>query len=248
MNVLKALLLALVLPPVNLAVFAAAGLILARYRPRLGRAVTAICLVGLLLLSLPLVSGHLLLSLEAGVSTQPPQADPPQAIVILGAEVTRIRDDTIRTAIAGQMTLDRLRTGATLARRTGLPVLVTGGSTHSDVPPVGALMAASMQQDFGVPVQWTEAVSRDTWQNALLSAHILKQEGIRSVYVVTSSWHMRRSLLAFQRAGLIATPVPASPPAPMTIAAGDFIPRAGAWEIAYFAFHEWIGIAWYSLP
>ncbi|MDQ1300489.1 MAG: hypothetical protein QG637_407 [Chloroflexota bacterium] len=248
MSTLKAILLAFILPPVNLALLAMIGLVLARYRPRLGWTVATISMAGLLLLSLPVVSGRLLLSLEEGSTSSPPSEDPPRAIVILGAEVTRVRNDPTRSAIAGQMTLDRLRTGAAVARRTDLPILVTGGSAQTDVPPVGALMASSLTEDFRVPVRWAETVSRDTWQNATLSARILQQEGIRSVYLVTSSWHMRRSLLAFRRAGLVATPVPASPPPPMTLAPADFIPRAGAWEVAYFAFHEWIGIVWYSLP
>jgi uncharacterized SAM-binding protein YcdF (DUF218 family) len=44
------------------------------------------------------------------------------------------------------------------------------------------LMADSLVHDFQVPAQWVERESRDTWENARLSAAILHQQGITSVY------------------------------------------------------------------
>jgi uncharacterized SAM-binding protein YcdF (DUF218 family) len=243
---LKNLLLAFILPPINLAVFALAGLIVMQFRRRAGYAIALCALAGLLALSLPVVSGTLLLSLQGGLPTQPPADDPPKAIVVLGAEVARTIDRPTG-AIVGQMTLDRLRAGAALYRRTGLPVLVTGGTVHPYTLPVSALMARSLVDDFQVPVRWSETASKDTWENARFSAAILKAAGIHSVYVVTHAWHMRRALLAFAAAGLTATAAPTSIDPPMNVVAEDFIPRASSWETAYFAFHEWVGLARYAL-
>ena len=98
----------------------------------------------------------------------------------------------------GSLTLDRLRTGAALHRRTDLPILVTGGTTQPRTATVGVVMAESLRDDFRAPARWTEPKSDDTWENARFSAAILKAEGITSVYVVTHAWHMRRAVLAFQ--------------------------------------------------
>ncbi len=246
MNILKTLLLVAVLPPVNLAVLALVGLLLMRPWPRAGRGMALAGVVALLLLALPIVSGSMMLTLERGLPTTPPANDPPKAIVVLGAEITRAAGAPFG-AIAGKMTLDRLRAGAELYRRTGLPVLVSGGTLQPDLPTVGALMARSMTRDFQVPVQWSEVVSKDTWENATLSAAILKAEGIHSVYVVTHAWHMPRALQAFAAAGLTATAAPTVIEPPMTIDIEDFIPRASSWETAYFVFHEWVGMARYAL-
>ena len=48
-------------------------------------------------------------------------------------------------ALPGFLTLDRLRAGAALHRRTGLPILVTGGSLQPDRPAIATVMADSLR-------------------------------------------------------------------------------------------------------
>jgi uncharacterized SAM-binding protein YcdF (DUF218 family) len=169
----------------------------------------------------------------------------PQAIVILGGDLARVGEPPF--ARAGRLTLDRLRAGAALHRRTGLPILVTGGIVQRDRPAVATIMAGSLREDFQVPVTWVEDASSDTWENASLSAEILRKQGVRSVFVVTQGWHMRRALLAFQHTGLIATAAPTSTDPPFDPIVSDFVPHALSWEWSYYAVHEWIGCAWYAI-
>ena len=168
-----------------------------------------------------------------------------QAIVVLGGDLERTDDPAMTRS--GPLTLERLVTGAALHRRTGLPILVTGGIVHPARAPVGQVMAESLRADFQVPVAWEETVSRDTWENALYSAEILKQQNIRSVHVVTHAWHMRRSLMAFRRAGLIATAASTSLDGRSGSNITDYLPRVSAWQRSYYALHEWIGCAVYAL-
>ncbi len=227
----------LLVPPVNLAVLALAFVLLGRRR------LAGAALGLLLLLALPVLAGTLLVSLETG--SPPPAGPPPQAIVILGGDV-RARAGT-PAFVVGALTLERLQGGAALARATHLPILVTGGVVDADGPPVAALMAASLQADFAVPARWIEPASHDTWDNARLSAALLRQAGIRSVYVVTHAWHMRRALIAFAATDLAVIPAPLPPDRPPRLRLGALVPRVTAWRLSYFALHEWIGCAWYAL-
>lgn len=241
----RSLLTALLVPPVNLPLLGIIGLLLRRRRPRLGTTLVTLALVLLLLLSLHGVSGTLLAALETDLPLQPPADAPPGAIVILSAGISDWANDP--PVDVDQISLERLRAGAALYRRTQLPVLVSGGVLQTDTPPVAALMVRSLLQDFQVPVRWAEPGSRDTWENASLSAAILGKEGIHSVWLVTHAWHQRRAIMAFAHFGITATAAPVGLDRMPTLQASDFVPRVSAWQLGYYALHEWIGCAYYAL-
>lgn len=243
---MKILLLLLVLPPINLILAVLLGVCLLRACPRLARWLIGGAAVAMLLLTLPAVSDTPLYWLEADLPLVPPPDNPPQAIVILGADLQRVAGQPERYTV-GVLSLERLRAGAELYRRTHLPVLITGGSDDPKRPPVAAVMAEVMTGDFQVPVQWQELRSRDTWENAHDSAEILHRNGIRSVYVVTHAWHERRAMIAFAPTGIIATAAPVLLDTPPGRGPDDFIPSAKELMVAYYAAHEWIGCVWYSL-
>jgi uncharacterized SAM-binding protein YcdF (DUF218 family) len=243
---MRGILVSLALPPMGFVVLIGIGLLARGRWRRFGTWLTWGSLIALFLLAMPVVSYPMLLALETGFPTVPPAGHPPQAIVILGGDVIRAHQEASGVR-PGLLTLDRLRTGAALHRRTGLPILVTGGTTQPDTEPVGKVMETSLRDDFQVLAQWTETKSRDTRENALFSAAILKREGISSVYVVTHSWHMRRAMLSFARTGLIATAAPTSLDDPMGPNWGDLVPRSPVWQTCWFAMHEWIGYVWYRL-
>jgi uncharacterized SAM-binding protein YcdF (DUF218 family) len=234
----------LAMPPTGFVVLIVIGLLLRGGWRRLGRRLTWISLVALILLGMPVVSYSLLLALETGLPMTPPADHPPQAIIVLGGEIIRARDEKLGIR-PGLLTLDRLRTAAALHRRTGLPILVTGGTTQPNTAAVGLVMEQSLKDDFQTPARWVETKSADTWENARLSADILLPAGITSVYVVTHAWHMRRAVLSFRGTGLTATAAPTSLDDPLGPDLSDFLPRAAGWQTGYFALHEWIGYAWY---
>jgi uncharacterized SAM-binding protein YcdF (DUF218 family) len=237
----------LLLPPVNLLVAATAGAVMGRRRG--GRSLLTVGLVGLILLSLPIISGSLLRLTELGMSGATPlPSDMPGAIVILSGDQEPARLDGTPAWNVGPLTLEREQAGAVLARATKLPVLVTGGAIHPWSPALADLMGISMERDFGIKVRWQEDASRDTMENARDSAAILLPAGIHRVFVVTQAWHMRRALLAFRRAGLdpVAAPVLLDD-VPQWRHAYAFIPSVRAWGESYYAVHELVGWAWYAL-
>lgn len=238
---LRSVLTVLVVPPPNLVVIALCALVLARWRwhQRFAMLVVTICLVLLFMFCIPVVGQGLLVSLEQGLPLEPPKDDPPQAIVVLSAEVEHTLGEPGVTV--GPLTLQRLRAAAQLYRRTHLPILVSGGTLQHDDPPLANLMAESLKNDFGVPVRWQETKSFNTWENAADSADILVPLGIRSVYVVTNAWHEKRAVIAFRHAGFRVTAAPVQ----LDDFSAGWLPETSAWTHSYFGLHEWVGTAVY---
>ncbi|MDA0662701.1 MAG: YdcF family protein [Proteobacteria bacterium] len=235
----------LALPPANLLVLVIAGYLLRRRRS--GKILIATGFVALCLLSNAFVSSHLLKALEAGIAAPGPQAAPPQAIVVLSAGYLALQPAGDAVTV-DSMTLERLRFAARRHRETGLPLLVTGGSgRHENRPPVGRLMADSLQRDFGMAAAWVEDRSATTMENATFSAEILAPLGIRSVYVVTQAWHLPRAIAAFRAAGFTVWPVAAgyTNTDSMELDPAIFIPSAKALRNSYYAIHELLGRVWY---
>lgn len=237
----------LLLPPANLVAGAVVGLVAGRRWPRLGRVVVVLSVVGLALLGMPAVANLLMGSLQAGIPRAVPPPEGAGAIVVLSAETSRGEGGILPEPGIGMMTLERLHAGVVLARRTGLPLLVSGGSVENEPGDIASRMDAVLRADYALPARWVEGRSIDTWQNARFSAEALRADNIRRVYVVTNAWHMRRSLLAFRKAGLEPIPAASRFDREGVHDAGEFIPRVSGWLRSYWAIHEWIGLAWYGL-
>jgi len=231
---------ALLIPPTALLLPLAVGIVLRK------RWLAGLALAGLVVLSMP-ITPPLLDGLIA--DHRPPTNDQaPQAIVILSAERRDGKAGGILDAEdIGPFTTERVRAGVVLAKRTGLPILVTGGVLKPGTPPIAETMARIMTDEFGRAPRWVENKSRDTWQNAVFSAEMLRKDGITAVYLVTTSWHMARSRLAFERAGLAVVPMPARALGVPAWQAWEFIPTAAAWHRSYYALHEVIGYWWYRV-
>ena len=196
------------IPPTGFLWLMILGAALIRFRPRLGGTLAVLGLIGLYALGTPFVSYLLLEGLEAA-EPHPSGIPEPTAIIILGGDGERVHD-VPGNAEPGVLSLQRLAGAAGLARRTGLPILITGGSVGTAQPPIADLMATAFTGDFGLPVKWIEEnrarPTRARMQQ--FSAAILRQAGIQSAWVVTNSWHMPRALLSFSRAGYPVLPAP----------------------------------------
>jgi uncharacterized SAM-binding protein YcdF (DUF218 family) len=233
---LKALLKALVLPPTGPLLLAAAGLWMIGRMPRAGRILAWTGILSLLALSTPMVA-FLLLTL---VDTSPPldvqRARSAQAIVILGGGVRRhaaeYGGDTL-----GHLTLERVRYGAWVARATGLPVLVTGGSVFGGEPEA-KLMRAALEREFHVPVRWAETRSRNTHENAVRSAEILLAEHVKRIVLVAHSFDMSRAKAEFAAQGIEAIAAPTGIPSGEFDTLLDVLPSMAALQGSYFALYE----------
>ena len=141
----------------------------------------------------PLNRLHRFLVALQGEPALDPEAlpDDAEAIIILGAAAARLAPEYGGTTV-GSFALVRLRYGASLHRRTQLPVLVTGGPVHGMEVTAAELMAETLEQELGTPVRWQERRAFNTHENALFAAEMLEAEGIRRVLVVTHAFHIQR--------------------------------------------------------
>lgn len=227
----------LALPPVVLLLVGLAGAALAWRGRRVGGVVAMLGIAAILLLATPMVSGLLLASLESAAPAVP--AATPGAIIVLGAEASNGPDGPD----VGPLTLERLRRAAALQRRTGLPLLVTGGPPAPDIPPLAATMRVALVQDFSVQVRWEEPAARNTGDNLHLAAAMLREAGIGTAYLVTHAWHMPRAQLEAARAGLPVLPATVPRPRRPDGRPTDWLPRADYLVMSWLALREWGGLA-----
>jgi uncharacterized SAM-binding protein YcdF (DUF218 family) len=161
-----------------------------------------------------------------------------QAIVILGGEGERIHAPEYGGEPGAQLALlERVDYGAFVARRTRLPVLVSGtpGETRA--------MAASLARDFNVATRWVEDRSRDTFENAAFSARLLKPAGVTRIILVTSADHEWRATREFASAGLVVTPAPVGVYAPHRLSVRSYLPSTTALMASTGAIYELLGNA-----
>lgn len=223
------------LPPVGLALLTLALLLGCCWR-------SGTVVLGLLAaLSSQLVSGPLLATLEPSRTTAITQGGSPDAIVILPGDRPISANPNADSPSPG--TLERLRVGAALERRTALPILVTGGRREGGRASQADDMAASLKDDFRVQVRWTETSSQNVWQSAAKSAAMLREAGITRVYLVTDLPEVRLAGVVFRKAGLEVTPAPVPRPNPLHILPLGILPLADTWLDSARSLREWSSLA-----
>lgn len=225
----------------------------AGHRLRTG-AIWAALLAGaiVLLLSVPLVSEVLIDRLQifppvTSSELKELMHGPPAAIVILSAG-RRAYAPEFGGETVDELSLERIRYGAMLARQTALPVLVSGGLAGPKARPLATLMADVLVQDYGIRPRWIEARARNTAENAIFSAQMLKRAGVGRVILVTHAWHMKRARAAFLANGLSVIPAPTAfyQPGEGNSWAG-LIPAMRSLRMSGYAIHETLGNQWYAL-
>ena len=236
---------ALLIPPGLLILVLAAGLAVLSSLPKTGRMLLITATAGLYLLAMPLTGTSLLQYWET------PPVDPghlknAQAIVVLGGgkypQAPEYGGDTVAA-----MSLVRLRYAAALHRQTGLPVLVSGGSPEGSPTDEAQTMRRTLEQEFAVPVRWSEGRSANTLENARLTRDLLDKEGIRRIALVTHAWHMPRARMVFEHAGFEVVAAPTAHATRHALVFTHFLPDASALLDSALFFREVIGTVWYRL-
>jgi uncharacterized SAM-binding protein YcdF (DUF218 family) len=240
------LLSAFLLLPLNLLLVALAGLFIARAHPRFGRALLLSLLALLWLCSTPYFAEGSLHLLEGQSQPLDARAQPADAIVVLGGG-TYFHAPEYGVDTVSASSLMRLRYAAKLQRETGKPVLLSAGKPLGNDLSEAQQMKSVLEQEFNIPVRWTEDASDNTLESARYSYQLLQHTGVKRIYLVTHAWHMPRSVMAFQSAGFEVVPAPTAYTTHYQTDLLSFIPRAGSLGDCNIFLHEFIGLLWYRL-
>ncbi len=199
--------------PVSLAIIVGVlGILLGftRFVPA-GRALMTGAIVALAAGLLTPLGALLLRPLEERFPPPPADIPAPAGIIVLGGAV-----DTEKSDARGQVFLTadaaRMTTGVELARRYPTARLIfTGGSAGLlDEGPAEAIGARKLWLSLGVPAERVtfEAKSRNTWENGLFTRDLVKPKPGEMWLLVTSAWHMPRSVGIFRRLDFDVIPYP----------------------------------------
>ena len=247
---LKYVLVAFATPPglfVTLSALAGAWF-LSRKGSRLAGAAHLLFAAAFWSLSTVPVSDRLIRDLAAPYLALPdPRGD---AIVLLGGGVSGGAPDLTGTGSPSAETHARIATAVRLQGRLGVPVIVTGGKVFEGKAAEAPIVKRFLV-DLGVPSDKVvvEDGSRDTAENARLSAAILRERGLRRPIVVTSAYHLKRAMRCFEREGVEAVPFPASFRTWKGKVHGpeDYLPGAEPLRHSSSAVREYIGLIVYRI-
>jgi uncharacterized SAM-binding protein YcdF (DUF218 family) len=132
-------------------------------------------------------------------------------------------------------------------------ILLTGGSGFVNFQEwKESGLIADILMKSGVPAEdiLLENNSRNTYENAVYSADILKKGNYGSDYLlITSASHMRRSMACFEKAGIQTTPFSVDPSSGSGMYTPDKIIQPDAenlvtWDVLL---HEWVGMVMYLI-
>ena len=243
-----ALIKAIILPPTINFLLIGVGLILFNKFKSCSRLLIYTGALSLLLFSSPPFSHIFIKGLEQYPPLEPPViVNDEQAIVVLSAG-SYPNAKEYGKAIDGAAALERNHYAAYLHKETQLPILVSGGFVASSEISEASVMADTLTNSFKVPVIWLEDKSRNTAENAIYSARLLKENGIEKIYLVTHAWHMLRAVTMFEHQGIKVTPAPTIFTSNMSNSSWNYyLPDASALFNVRMALHEYIGILWYKL-
>ncbi|MGO9016471.1 MAG: YdcF family protein [Dissulfurispiraceae bacterium] len=178
-----------------------------------------------------------------------PKSPHGDVILLLGGGISAGAPDFSGIGAPGGEMMTRIVTAVRLQILLGIPVIVSGGAVYQGQTTTEAVVARRFLEDLGVPHKKIieESKSRDTIENAKYSVEICTQYGFKRPVLVTSAFHMRRAVSAFEKAGMKVLPFPANFRTWRNKVYGwqDFLPVT--FEESSIALHEYLGLLFYKL-
>ena len=243
----------LVAQPLSLAfLLIAAGLLAGLLRWNRIRTLAGAMAALVLFVTLFTTTGAVLLqTLEDRIPRAALPAGGPTCIITLGggfeSEVVTARGG-FEMAPAGDRFVETLRLAQQFANAR---ILISGGDGSLSGDSEGdAVIGARFFEAFGIPATRLirEEDSRDTFENAGNTQALLKENGLSDCLLITSAFHMPRSVGLFRKLGLDVLPWPTDYRTTGRASLGlDFTQPSTNSQLMTTALREWTGLLFYYL-
>ena len=237
------------IPPAINIVAILIGVFLLRRFFKTGVVLILLSVTSLYLLSTPAISSRLGHSLEIhrAVKLENLPQNENLYIVVAGAS-HYVNAEEFGRSSPNAAGLVRLQYAAYLHHRTGLPILLTGGPLDGHTESHAEVLANSLEQVYKIDSLLLETKSKNTLENAVLSAELLAQKDVKTILLVTHSYHMKRSKLLFEYAGFEVIPAPTQLSDIYDLDDWLFwMPNTTSLYHSSRVIYEYIGIIWYRL-
>jgi uncharacterized SAM-binding protein YcdF (DUF218 family) len=209
MFILKKILTSFLLPPgIFVVVLIIAGVWFLSQRNNRAGILNVVIGLGMWFLCLGPVGNTLIRGLESGFEI--PTNPAGDVILLLGGGVYDKTQDLTGMGAPSSSALSRIVTTVRLQKMLNIPVIVSGGKVYG-FRAAEAPVLKRFLTDLGVPGHMVivEDKSRDTIENARYAREICEQRGFVRPILVSSAYHLKRSVLSFTKAGLAVLPFPA---------------------------------------
>jgi len=198
------------------------------------------------LLSITPISNLMLKGLYSGLHfSDNPKGD---VIVLLGGGVYDNTPDLSGIGVPTQSVQSGIITTFKLHQKLGTPIIVSGGKVFKFKKAEAPIMKRFLI-DLGITYNQVilEENSRDTFENAKYTKKVCDKFGFKSPILITTAYHMKRSVLSFKKVGLKVTPFPSIFPSwrDKHYHWNDYLP--GDFKQFSMAFREYLGIAYYKM-
>ena len=171
-----------------------------------------------------------------------------EAIVVLGGGTVQNSPEV--GAVGDSLSADAMKRTVyafSLRNSFNVPYVFSGGIVLDYGQETEAAAAERVFNSLGLPSRRLilETESRNTWENA----KEMTKRGYKQVMLVTSAYHMRRSVFCFEHNGITVIPAPAD----YKCNRGrdynffSYIPAMVSLEKSYIALHEYVGLFSYRL-
>jgi uncharacterized SAM-binding protein YcdF (DUF218 family) len=170
--------------------------------------------------------------------------------VVLGGGIYHNAPDLGGEGVPTGDEMHRLAFAVRLYRIKPLPVIVASGKAFECQRSEAEVMKRLLMQ-MGIPGKdiFSEDTSRNTHENALGVKKVFDGMGRKRIVLITSAYHMMRSVYSFSKAGFSDIL-----PAPTDYKTGrtcynpiNYMPSVGAFDNISTVMHEYVGMLYYAL-
>jgi len=244
---LRRLVEAIMLPPGNILLLTALALVVVGITQRCRVRFLYFLMSLLWLISTPWFAFQIMDSLQRPFSPLleiPRDAD---VIVLLSGGHYESANEFGVDAMPSGPALERAHYSAWLARKTGLPIIVSGGSVTPEEKSEASILGTVLRDQLGIETVLEEKKSKNTEENAKFTKVLMREHGFKKALLVTHYWHMSRAINWFHYQGVEAYTAPTARYAkgPTERMIWQWVPQAKSLNYLSVALHEYLGVLHY---